>query len=77
MTLKPCPFCGYDPTFNKKGEGKAAYWIVECINSACGQFVISTSGYNREKALTAWNKRAPIPVRRVERVPFEIEEEPR
>lgn len=52
MTLKPCPFCGYDAALNSFNEGKHS---VEC--EGCG---IRGQYYQTEDAaIKFWNERTP------------------
>ena len=67
--LFPCPFCGGDP---KEKHSNGWDWI-EC--SKCGAKGPAERMGHGGNADDAWNKRVPIQVREVERVPLVIDDE--
>lgn len=77
VELKPCPFCGGDPsTFTKGGDERVGYVDTYKISCDCGACISKiddrgptgwafnmTHGLKgraaKEKAIEAWNTRAP------------------
>ena len=53
--IKPCPFCGGMPRFNRylHHHGLSYYWVVSC---ECG-IEHTTRFSTRKKAVEAWNTR--------------------
>jgi len=59
--LKPCPFCGGEPSINHSGYlGGTSQCQVFCNNKDCGTETTQFLGNDlsvRESAIRAWNKR--------------------
>lgn len=56
--LKPCPFCGLDAKIVKQhGKHLMRYHAIVC-SEGCQIYSV-----NLDKAIEAWNKRAPIKVK--------------
>lgn len=57
-TLKPCPWCGATPDAPWKSKTFGG-WTIEC---ECGM-VVSPAADTADKAIVAWNRRAPAPIK--------------
>lgn len=60
--LKPCPFCGGQPTskwYGASGEDDdSGYWGIECSGRDCRHAFAHED--SEAEAVAAWNKRAPV-----------------
>ncbi len=55
--LKPCPFCGCRPKLYGPGWGVYGNYVV-CEAKRCNVNPCTNSFPTREKAVSAWNRRA-------------------
>jgi hypothetical protein len=53
--LKPCPFCGEQPTISYDAAGK--WFYIECLNDDCPMCVQGVWHTDMEAATKEWNKR--------------------
>lgn len=61
--LKPCPFCGGQPTSRFIGDDDGGYWSVECDHDHKSTWdsptvFIGVHGDDQASSEAAWNKRA-------------------
>ena len=54
MKLKPCPFCGKEPSFFLYNSGGMR---IECVDPDC-QAIVRIEATNEQRALSKWNTRA-------------------
>ena len=60
--LKPCPFCGAQPTLlHPEHEGIDDY-VIGCYNDCCGFSYERARSKNKQEVIDAWNARAVLPV---------------
>ena len=53
--LKPCPFCGGEPTVSYDADDK--WFLIECLNDDCPFIVQGQWHLDMEEAIEAWNRR--------------------
>ena len=62
--LEPCPFCGGTPDLDDYRDKPAAAWVLVHRSRTCPIAPIIQSFSTGEKAVAAWNPRAPSPAAR-------------
>ena len=55
--LKPCPFCGDNPTLLHPDEEGGDY-VIGCYNECCGYSYERARDTDKQKVINAWNTRA-------------------
>jgi len=57
--LKPCPFCGTDPTIDHLlGDNNCVErWVITCHGIHCPAFQVTVIEYDEQDAIEAWNRR--------------------
>lgn len=53
--VKPCPFCGGQAQIYDFKDGR---YLVECINPDCDVYPYTSTHYDKQEAIDAWNRRA-------------------
>lgn len=56
--LKPCPFCGLPASIIPDSSHSTGYEVF-CLNKHACEVTPSVWGENKERAIVAWNRRAP------------------
>lgn len=57
-SLKPCPFCGGQPTLSeRKSYSNTKWYRVICLNSMCLICPSTAEFEDKENAIRAWNRR--------------------
>lgn len=59
INLKPCPFCGSEPSFNKSRNDTPRKHSVRCVMQLCAVMPETAFCLDQWAAAAAWNERAP------------------
>lgn len=62
-TLKPCPFCGGNPTLvSENAFEDGTIWQIYCSNDDCLVQPATTGSFFQDETLSDWNTRAAAPM---------------
>lgn len=56
--LKPCPFCGGEPTWDSDAENKM--WYIRCVFPSCPIRPCTFGELYKDRVVDMWNQRAAV-----------------